>query len=273
MSEWKNYFTFDVISQLGMRGAWGFLEKGGDVNEVITSVHGGSGVLFQRFYVVTAFNRSLVMSSMGYVPLKIWWFWNPLSRWALESLGGEKLNAFPNFLKWLTGRIVDRMGNGPPSNRKDMLQHFIEMKMQSNSQPATKDDILVEAVIVLDAGADTTAIAILAVLGALITHPEILPRLQLEIDEAYMRLGIIQNDGISYNEAIKLPYLSSVIRESMRLHPSLSSQLPRYAPAGGIQIGNHFLPEGTHVGISPTAMNRSKEIFGQNAEDFVPERV
>ena len=273
MSEWASYFTFDVISQLGMGGALGFLNKGGDVSEVITSVHAGSGLSFYGFHHITDLDRSLVMSSMGHVPLQMWWFWNPLSRWALENFGGEKLNAFPNFLKWLTGRIVDRMGNGPPSNRKDMLQHFIEMKGKSDSESATKDDILVEAVIVLGAGADTTSIAILAVLGALATHPEILPRLQEEVDETYTRLGLEPHDGVSYNDAIKLPYLSAVIRESMRLHPSLSFQLPRYAPVGGIHIGKHFLPEGTYVGINATAMNRSREIFGQDAGEFVPERV
>ena len=218
--------------------------------------------------------RSLVMASMSQVPLGMWWFWNPVSRWALETLGGEKLNAFPKFLKWLKARIVDRMECGSKDHKKDMLQHFIEMKGKSGLEPATLDDILVETVIVLGAGADTTSIAILAILGALVTHPELLPRLQQEVDEAYRVTGLKQQqDGISYNDAIKLPYLSAVIRESMRLHPSLSFQLPRYAPAGGIQIGKHFLPEGTHVGISATAMNRSKEIFGQDAEKFVPERV
>ena len=217
--------------------------------------------------------RSLVMSSMSQVPLGMWWFWNPVSRSALETLGGEKLNAFPNFLKWLKARIVDRMNSGSKGNKKDMLQHFIEMKGKSGLEPATLDEILVETVIVLGAGADTTSIAILAVLGALVTHPKLLSRLQQEIDEAYKTIGLEQQDGISYNDAIRLPYLSAVIKESMRLHPSLSFQLSRYAPAGGIQIGRHFLPEGTHVGISATAMNRSKEIFSEDAEEFVPERV
>ena len=48
ISQWASYFSFDVISQLGMGGALGFLDKGGDVDEVITSVHGGSGVSLHK---------------------------------------------------------------------------------------------------------------------------------------------------------------------------------------------------------------------------------
>ena len=48
ISQWASYFTFDVISELGMGGALGFLDKGGDVDEVIDSVHGGSGVSFNK---------------------------------------------------------------------------------------------------------------------------------------------------------------------------------------------------------------------------------
>lgn len=77
---------------------------------------------------------------------------------------------------------------------------------------------------------------------------------------------------ISFKDAENLPYLSAIVRESTRLHPSIQYQLPRYAPKGGVQIGSHHFKEGTICGISPASMNRSKEIFGDDADEWKPER-
>lgn len=105
------------------------------------------------------------------------------------------------------------------------------------SQPAGVGDVVIEGVKILGAGADTTSIAILAVLGDIVLHPEIVPRLQSELDTAYKDLGHQENNTeISYKEAAALPYLAAVIKESMRLHPSIQYRLPRYAPEGGVKI-------------------------------------
>jgi cytochrome P450 len=209
---------------------------------------------------------------MGSVPLQMFWLNNPVSQFLVDKLGGEKLNAFQKFLKWLEKRVTDRMKHGLGDRRRDMLQHFIEMKGIQGKQTGVYD-VMIEGVNILGAGADTTSIAILAVLGDMIVHPEIMPRLQAEIDQAYKNLGHEENKTeISYKEAATLPYLAVVIKESMRLHPSIQYQLPRYSPAGGVQIGPYHIPQSAEVGISPRAMNRSKDIFGADANEFNPSR-
>jgi cytochrome P450 len=212
---------------------------------------------------------------MGNVPLQMWWFSNAVSKWLLERFGPAELQKFPNFLKWLETRIEERMKTGLNGRRKDMLQQFIEMKGSDSSphQSAPKEEVLVEATVVLGAGADTTSHAIQGVLGDLVMHPDLVPKIQSEIDQAYKDLGLTTNGTeISYNDATKLPYLAAVIKESIRLSPSFVYQIPRFTPAEGLKIGPHHLPKGLYAGISPRAMNRSKEIFGEDADDFVPER-
>lgn len=253
---WGNYFAFDVVGQLALGGKIGFVEHGEDIGGIIKSIHDG-------FYL---------MANMGNVPLQMFWFNNAIAQWFVKNFGGKRLNSFNIFLQWLDKRVTERMTNGLGNKRKDMLQHFVEAKDMSG-QPVTKGDVMIEGVNILGAGADTTSIGILAVMGAILTHPNAKKQLQEEIDQAYRDLGLEKTGSeIDFKEAEKLPYLSAVIKESMRLHPSISYQLPRVVPAPGIQIGEHFIKPGTICSISPTSMNRSKEVFGPDAEEWRPER-
>jgi cytochrome P450 len=63
-----------------------------------------------------------------------------------------------------------------------------------------------------------------------------------------------------------------VVKEAGRIFPSIVYQIPRYAPPEGVTIAGYAIPPATPVGISARSMNRSKEIFGQDANEFRPER-
>lgn len=121
------------------------------------------------------------------------------------------------------------------------------------------------------AGADTTSIGIRAILYQLISHPETYRRIREEIDIFYER-EIIDGSEITYKQCQTLPYLQAVIKEACRLHPSIVYQIPRYSPAEGINIDGHIIPPGWPVGISALSMNRSRDIFGEDANEFNPER-
>ena len=253
---WANYFAFDVVGQLSLGGKLGMLEQERDVDGIIQSIHDG-------FWL---------MANMGNMPLQMFWFNNSFSRWMVKRFGGARLNALDVFLEWLEERVDERMKNGLGDTRRDMLQHFIEAKDQ-NGQPVKKGDVMIEGVNILGAGADTTSIAILAVLGALLLHPEVKKQLMAEIDQAYKDLGLVENQlEISFKDCETLPLLSAVVKESMRLHPSITYQLPRVVPDQGVQIGPYQFDRRTICGISPAAMNRSKEVFGDDAAEWKPER-
>ncbi|CZR58774.1 related to pisatin demethylase / cytochrome P450 monooxygenase [Phialocephala subalpina] len=254
--EWIPYFTFDVVGQLSLGGEIGFVEMGEDIDDIISSIHIG-------FYM---------MANMGSVPLQMFWLNNYVTRFIVERFGSAKMNAFQGFLRWLEQRVTDRMKYGLGTRRRDMLQHFIEMK-GIQGRPTGVGDVMIEGVNILGAGADTTSIAILAILGDLILHPEIVPHLQAEVDQAYKDLGHEEKQTeIGYKEASALPYLAAVIKESMRLHPSIQYQLPRHPAEGGVTIGPYQIPQSAEVSISPRSMNRCKEIFSSDANEFRPSR-
>jgi cytochrome P450 len=120
------------------------------------------------------------------------------------------------------------------------------------------------------AGADTTSIAIRACIHAICSRKAVYDRLQAEIDEYYDKSELTQ--PITYLQCQNLPYLIAVTREAMRLLPSIVYQLLRHAPEAGLTVDGKFIPPGTPVGMSPIAQNRDPKIWGDDAEEFRPER-
>jgi hypothetical protein len=62
------------------------------------------------------------------------------------------------------------------------------------------------------------------------------------------------------------------MKEAMRLHPGVSYPLERLVPEGGAALCGRNLREGTNVGINPVVVHQNREIFGDDAAEFRPER-
>ena len=58
----------------------------------------------------------------------------------------------------------------------------------------------------------------------------------------------------------------------MRVHPGVGFPLERFVPEGGAVICGTHLPAGTNVSMSAPTIHSNKDIFGQDADDFRPER-
>ena len=62
------------------------------------------------------------------------------------------------------------------------------------------------------------------------------------------------------------------MKEAMRCHPGVSYPLERVVPAGGAEFCGVHIKEGTVVGINPAVIHRDRTIFGDDADEFRPER-
>lgn len=98
-----------------------------------------------------------------------------------------------------------------------------------------------------------------------------LRKAQAEIDAA-VAAGLLSSP-VKYSEATtKLPYICASIKEAMRMHPSVGLSMQRYAPEEGIETGNKFIPKGYRIGMNPAVVHFDKQVFGDDADEFRPER-
>lgn len=81
-------------------------------------------------------------------------------------------------------------------------------------------------------------------------NPDTLTKLVDEIDTAFANKSLTH--PISYNQAVRLPYLKAVIQESLRIFPPFAVPMPRYAPAAGLEISGHYLRPGTKAWVFST---------------------
>jgi len=74
-----------------------------------------------------------------------------------------------------------------------------------------------------------------------------------------------------YKELEKLPYLTAVVKETLRVSVAIPASLPRVVPSSGAVISGVKIPGGTVVGQSPLFVSFSEEIFARPRE-FNPDR-
>ncbi|KAL9619347.1 MAG: hypothetical protein Q9160_006027 [Pyrenula sp. 1 TL-2023] len=71
---------------------------------------------------------------------------------------------------------------------------------------------------------------------------------------------------------LKLPFLTAVIKESLRLYTSNCPPMERIVPSPGIEASGYRIPEGTVVSVAHYVAHRDKDVYGEDADLFRPER-
>jgi len=120
------------------------------------------------------------------------------------------------------------------------------------------------------AGSDSTSIALRSIFYFLMKNPPKLEKVRAEVDAAFAS-GTLTSP-VQYNQSIKLPYLNAVIQESFRLYGPFAVPLQRYSPPGGMKLVSTYIPAGTRVGRNAAVVQHHKEVFGDDAGLFRPER-
>lgn len=117
----------------------------------------------------------------------------------------------------------------------------------------------------LIAGRDTTAQSLSWTFYLIMGHPEIEQKVLDEIAD------VCGDRELAYEDLSRLPFLQAVVNESLRLYPSVSLDIKK-------ALADDVLPDGTAVEKDDVvvynifAMGRSKKIWGDDADEFKPER-
>jgi len=173
---------------------------------------------------------------------------------------------------------------GTVSTRNDLLSLYLDKtNFESDAYMEPTDSNMRDVILnTLIAGRDTTAQALSWTFFELCTHPEVQSKVRAEVQQALAATAAggggaggaasaMDGDRFDYNMLQQCKYTEAVCNEALRLHPSV----PKEAK---VVVRDEVLPDGTQcrsgdvLSFSPWAMGRDKDLWGENALEFYPQR-
>jgi cytochrome P450 len=160
----------------------------------------------------------------------------------------------------VTGVIDARRKSG--QDKGDLLSMLL-MATDDEGQRMSDVEALDEAMNLLLAGHDTTALALGWAWYCLSQNPHAEARLHDEID------GVLAGRAPTLEDMGRLKYTEQVFKETLRLYPSAWAFLRE--PIEDVTVGGFTLPKGSLILIAPYVLHRNPAVF-PDPERFDPER-
>ena len=151
-------------------------------------------------------------------------------------------------------------------NRKRLafLDLLLDYHIQNNA--LTLEEIREEVDTFMFEGHDTTSVSLSWTLYLLGLYPEIQLRIQEELDAVF---GDERDRDITFDDMKHMEYLECVIKESLRLFPSVPF-IGREMNED-VKVGEYVIPKGTNVFMLIESLHLDKEIYPDPIH-FKPER-
>ncbi|KAI1365497.1 cytochrome P450 [Xylaria arbuscula] len=249
---WLQLFAFDVIGAVSFTKEYGFISSGSD------SLGTGEKI-FPK--LADALNSAAWLMHAG-------WLFRLHQKYIMPIVGNflavNDRNGF--FFQFAQREVQTRRDRG--GSDKDI----VGLLFQEQQKKAELDDLSISFMMTSNvfAGSDTTSISLRAIFINLIRHPRALSKLRSEL-QAQRAAGKLSSI-VTAAEAEACPYLQAVMYESLRLHSPVAFMLDRDVPPEGMTICGKFVPGGTAVGTNPWAIQLNPKVWGDDVDEFRPER-
>ncbi|THC89759.1 hypothetical protein EYZ11_010780 [Aspergillus tanneri] len=163
--------------------------------------------------------------------------------------------------------VKDAVDRNDKVSRMTIFHQLLSPDAADGHVVPTVEELTDEAYIILAAAADTTGNALTIAAYNVVRNPIIYGQLTTELKEAFPEPGAAMN----FLVLEKLPYLTAVIKEALRLSFGVVGRLPRVVPEAGAEFGGYKVPAGTVVSMSPWTMHHNEQLY-PNPEKFDPSR-
>lgn len=260
MTRWKNKKTLDLAEEMNL------------VTLQVISVS-----LFGKSQLDRAHDvRNSLKDMLAYlqttkhlwIQFFLWPF--PIKKKRELALKIEAALPFPSTRRFFRAiKKIDDLVNSMIEERKIKKEHsnfldaMIDATDSEDQTQMTKEQLRDEAVNMLIAGHETTANALTWTWNQLLKHPEVLKKVEEEIE------AVVQGDAPTFQDIPKLIYTKAVLEESMRLYPPFWRISRKNTEA--TTINGYDIPAGTNVIASIYTIHRSPKHW-ENPLVFNPER-
>jgi cytochrome P450 len=183
-------------------------------------------------------------------------------------IGGSRFRQACSNVHRLADQMIDRSRSSRSSQESSV---FLDQLAEEISD---RDVLRGQMINLLAAGRDTTACLLTWTFFLLVRHPRVLKKLREEIITK-----CLDTASLTSTDLRQLFYLQNVLRETLRLYPSIPINDRRankdtFLPTGGgpDRTAPVFIPKGKIVTFSTYALHRRPDLYGMDAELFRPER-
>ncbi|THV06675.1 cytochrome P450 [Dendrothele bispora CBS 962.96] len=275
--EWTSRATLDAIGQAAFDYEFGAIND--DDNEL------------QKVYrnmMPTALGSPSDSALIGldlaqYLPVKVLEF-------ITDHVPSQRLTALRR-----AGVVVDRVAKElvemkskdllEGKGKKDIMSLLMKANASENPRVRLSDaELIAQMRTLILAGHETTSNTLTWTMLEMARHPHIQTRLRKEIQEKRRKLRDQGRSEFNVQDFDTMPYLTAVVKETLRFHPVaihlyrqaveddvLPLSMPITTTTGQV-LTKLPVPKGTRMVGSIHAYNRNKDIFGQDADEFNPER-
>uniref|UniRef100_A0A6B2L364 Cytochrome P450 n=1 Tax=Arcella intermedia TaxID=1963864 RepID=A0A6B2L364_9EUKA len=167
--------------------------------------------------------------------------------------------------EFIMGLIAERRKEGW-EGKKDFLSRLLEMEAQKEITGVTEKFLKDQVMNFMIAGRDTTAVLLAATFYFLLQSPECEEKVAREIEE------VVGKEVVTMNHTKELRYLKNVLDEALRLFPPAVPVNSRICLKDVVLPNKVKIRKGGYVSYSPFVVHRLKEFWGEDADEFKPER-
>ncbi|KAI0087586.1 PAH-inducible cytochrome P450 monooxygenase PC-PAH 1 [Irpex rosettiformis] len=281
VNKWLARMTLDVIGETAFHFEFGALDNSGnEVSKAYDNLFADSQ-LHPRLWM-TFFRAS--------------WKWLP--RPLLNFVGYIPTREYKRFRK--SKKVVDKVSTilvdaaieeakvvEVEKSNKDVMSVLVRANMSENpSFQLSKNEMMSQMATLTLAGHDTTASVLAWSLWELAKHPKYQNHLREEVKQKREEIARRDDEGDDFEmeDLESMPFLQALLKEVLRLHP-IVYHLGRFAAkddiiplseplvtATGENIEEIPIAKGQEFLISVCAYNRIKGIWGEDANEFNPQR-
>ncbi|KAJ7164230.1 fatty acid hydroxylase [Mycena filopes] len=154
-----------------------------------------------------------------------------------------------------------------PIPKHDLLDTMLNAKDPKSGESMTEKSISENLLTFLIAGHETSSGMMTFMVYFLLKNPETMRKLRAQVDE------VLGDRPVQYDDFAKLPYLIAVMRETLRLAATAPVRTTSPREDTTLGGGKYAVKKGDNIVIQAWDMHRDPKVWGDDAEEFKPERM
>ncbi|KAE9621568.1 putative 11-oxo-beta-amyrin 30-oxidase [Lupinus albus] len=262
VSKWEGMLSSDGSCELDV---WPYLQK--LASDVISrTAFGSSYEEGERIFELQKEQSALTMKSFMNVFIPGWRFLPTPTHRRMKKIYKDVNSSLTGIINKREQAIKageatknDLLGILLESNHKEIREHG-----NDKGVGMSLEDVIEECKLFYFAGQETTSVLLVWTMVVLSRYPDWQARAREEVFQVF------GNEKPDFDGLSRLKIVNMIFNEVLRLYPPITT-LARNIPKG-LKIGNITFPDGVQLTIPIAMVHHDRELWGDDADEFNPER-